>query len=98
MLRLHLCPHETPGRAEKDFLGHGLDLALAGSRGNLNFYDTFPFCHWSAQSVVACSLVGRGSHVDWIEAEGNYVGLHVGNHDYEFRETRAALEEKLDAF
>src|SRR5215469_17363828 len=33
LLRLHLYPHETPGHAEKDFLGHSLDLALAGSRG-----------------------------------------------------------------
>jgi two-component system, LytTR family, response regulator len=34
--------------------------------------------------------------IDWIEAEGNYVRLHVGNRDYEFRETLAALEEKLN--
>jgi two-component system LytT family response regulator len=33
--------------------------------------------------------------IDWIEAEGNYVRLHIGNRDYEFRETLAALEEKL---
>ena len=34
--------------------------------------------------------------IDWIEAEGNYVRLHVGNRGYEFRETLAALEEKLN--
>jgi two-component system, LytTR family, response regulator len=34
--------------------------------------------------------------IDWIEAEGNYVRLHVGNRDYEFRETLAALKEKLN--
>jgi two-component system, LytTR family, response regulator len=33
--------------------------------------------------------------IDWVEAEGNYVRLHIGNRDYEFRETLAALEEKL---
>jgi two-component system, LytTR family, response regulator len=34
--------------------------------------------------------------VDWIEADGNYVCLHVGKRRYEFRETLAALEEKLN--
>jgi two-component system LytT family response regulator len=34
--------------------------------------------------------------IDWIEAEGNYVRLHVGNRDFEFRETLTALEEKLN--
>jgi two-component system LytT family response regulator len=34
--------------------------------------------------------------IDWIEAEGNYVRLHVGNRDYEFRETLAALVGKLN--
>jgi two-component system, LytTR family, response regulator len=33
--------------------------------------------------------------IDWIEAEGNYVRLHIGNRAYEFRETLAAVEEKL---
>ncbi len=34
--------------------------------------------------------------IDWIEAEGNYVRLHVGNREHEFRETLARLEEKLN--
>ena len=34
--------------------------------------------------------------IDWIEAEGNYICLHVGNRDYELRETLAALEERLN--
>jgi len=33
--------------------------------------------------------------IDWIEAEGNYVRLHVGNREHEFRETLTELEEKL---
>jgi two-component system, LytTR family, response regulator len=33
--------------------------------------------------------------IDWIEAEGNYVRLHVGKREYEFRETLTELEEKL---
>jgi two-component system, LytTR family, response regulator len=34
--------------------------------------------------------------IDWIEAEGNYVRLHVGSCEHEFRETLGALEEKLN--
>ena len=34
--------------------------------------------------------------IDWIEAEGNYVCLHVGKCEHEFRETLAGLEERLN--
>ncbi|HLM81742.1 MAG TPA: LytTR family DNA-binding domain-containing protein [Terriglobales bacterium] len=34
--------------------------------------------------------------IDWIEAEGNYVRLHVGNREHELRETLAGLEKKLN--
>jgi len=34
--------------------------------------------------------------IDWVEAEGNYIRLHVGNREHEFRETLAGLEEKLN--
>jgi two-component system, LytTR family, response regulator len=34
--------------------------------------------------------------IDWIEAEGNYVRLHVGSREHEFRETLGGLEEKLN--
>jgi two-component system LytT family response regulator len=34
--------------------------------------------------------------IDWIEAEGNYVRLHVGNRAHEFRETLTSLEQKLN--
>jgi two-component system LytT family response regulator len=34
--------------------------------------------------------------IDWIEAEGNYVRLHVGSREHEFRETLAELGEKLN--
>jgi two-component system LytT family response regulator len=34
--------------------------------------------------------------IDWIEAEGNYVRLHVSRHVYDVRETLQALMEKLD--
>jgi two-component system LytT family response regulator len=34
--------------------------------------------------------------IDWIEAAGNYVKLHVGKEDYLLRETLGGLETKLD--
>jgi two-component system LytT family response regulator len=34
--------------------------------------------------------------VDWIEADGNYVHLHVGSRGHDFRETLTNLEHKLN--
>lgn len=38
----------------------------------------------------------RTEEIDWIEAEGNYVRLHVGNESHLLRETMLGLEAKLD--
>jgi two-component system LytT family response regulator len=38
----------------------------------------------------------RLDDVDWIEAAGNYVRLHVGKEDHLLREPLTALEKKLD--
>jgi two-component system, LytTR family, response regulator len=38
----------------------------------------------------------RTEEVDWIEAAGNYVRLHVGKESYLLRETMSGLESKLD--
>ncbi|AOY65515.1 LytTR family DNA-binding domain-containing protein [Xanthomonas euvesicatoria] len=34
--------------------------------------------------------------IEWIQASGNYVNLHVRGHDYPLRSTMAAIEAKLD--
>ena len=39
----------------------------------------------------------RTDEIDWIEAAGNYVKLHVGNDTHLFRETMNALEAQLPA-
>lgn len=39
----------------------------------------------------------RIAEIDWIEAAGNYVRLHVGKEDHLLRESLSALEKKLDA-
>jgi two-component system LytT family response regulator len=38
----------------------------------------------------------RADEIDWIEAAGNYVKLHVGSEGHLFRETMNALESRLD--
>jgi two-component system LytT family response regulator len=38
----------------------------------------------------------RTDEIDWIEAAGNYVKLHVGNETHLLRETMNAVEAKLD--
>jgi two-component system LytT family response regulator len=38
----------------------------------------------------------RAEEIDWIEAAGNYVKLHVGNDAHLFRETMNALEARLN--
>ncbi len=38
----------------------------------------------------------KADEIDWIEACGNYVNLHVGNETHLLRETMNRLEEKLD--
>jgi two-component system LytT family response regulator len=38
----------------------------------------------------------RAEEIDWIEAAGNYVKLHVGTDTHLFRETMNALEAQLD--
>jgi len=39
----------------------------------------------------------RADEIDWIEAAGNYVKLHLGAESHLFRETMNALESRLDA-
>ncbi|MGN5566521.1 LytTR family transcriptional regulator, partial [Xanthomonas hortorum pv. gardneri] len=34
--------------------------------------------------------------IEWVQASGNYVNLHVRCHDYPLRSTMAAIEAKLD--
>jgi two-component system LytT family response regulator len=38
----------------------------------------------------------RVADIDWVEAEGNYVRLHLGKTSYLYREKLLALEERLD--
>jgi two-component system LytT family response regulator len=38
----------------------------------------------------------RNDEIDWIEAAGNYVKLHVGGDSHLFRETMNAVEARLD--
>ncbi len=39
----------------------------------------------------------KTQEIDWIQAEGNYLRLHVGKDSYLFRETMNNIERKLDS-
>ncbi len=41
-------------------------------------------------------LFARAQQIDWIEAAGNYVKLHIGHEAHLFRDTMNSLESKLD--
>ena len=43
------------------------------------------------------SIVVRTDEIDWLEAEENYVRLHVGEQSYLVRSTLQSLEDRLDA-
>lgn|SRR5574337_107908 len=38
----------------------------------------------------------NASEIEWLQASGNYVNLHVRGRDYPLRTTMAAIEERLD--
>jgi len=38
----------------------------------------------------------KNDEIDWIEAAGNYVRLHVGTETHLLRETMSAIQKKLD--
>lgn len=42
------------------------------------------------------TILVRVENIDWVEAAGNYVSLHVGRDVYSLRETISGLERQLD--
>ena len=38
----------------------------------------------------------RAEEIDWLDAQGNYVRLHVGGHAFLLRDTMTAMDAKLD--
>lgn len=51
---------------------------------------------WLSVKVDERILLLRVSEIDWIEAEGNYVRIHIGKQSHFLRETISGLEEQLD--
>jgi two-component system LytT family response regulator len=49
-----------------------------------------------AVTVGKRTIFLRATQVDWIEADGNYVRLHVGTDSYLLRSTLGELELQLD--
>jgi len=75
----------------------GNELAQAHFGRCSNRYETtVSFCAaWLSNPLVRIIFV-RSIDVDWLEASGNYVTLHVGRESHLFRTTMNALKPKLD--
>jgi two-component system, LytTR family, response regulator len=62
-------------------------------------HDLKPASHHLERFVVKAGgrvFFVRADDIEWIEAAGNYVKLHVGTESHLFRETMNAIEAKLD--
>ena len=51
---------------------------------------------WSSSRAAASSSCAL-DEIDWIEAAGNYVRLHLNGESHLFRETMNAMEKRLDS-
>ena len=55
--------------------------------------------NWPDRLVVKTGgrvLLLRVEEIDWVDASGNYVNLHVGGETHRMRETMAGIESRLD--
>ena len=77
--------HASAGDLEKRLLAIVQDLRPAESR-----VDRF------VVKTAGRVYFVRADEIDWIEAAGNYVKLHVGSDSHLIRETMNAVETKLD--
>ena len=86
-------------RARQQLSGDGLgDLRkrMLGLIADLEGKRTTPLDRLVVKSRGRVHLL-KVSEIDWIEADGNYARLHVGDEDHLVRETMTALERRLDA-
>ena len=85
-------------RARLQLSGDGLgDLRkrLSGLIGDLEGQRSAPLDRLVVKSRGRVHLL-KAAEIDWIEADGNYARLHVGEDDYLVRETMTGLERRLD--
>ncbi len=69
---------------------------LAGGGGGEGAAATAPLAHF-AVTVGRRTRFVKLEEVDWFEADGNYVRLHVGREQHLVRMTMQKLEQRLDA-
>lgn len=85
-------PHRPPsgGQHEEASDERDEDPGVGGPAGETGAIERFVVKHRGRSTFV------KASDVDWIEAEGNYVRLHVGTADHLVRGTITACAERLD--
>ena len=74
----------------KDDVVHRLIATLEQIKGHGEYLDRLPILESGRILFV------NTEDIDWIEANGNYARLHIGQHTHEIRETLSALERKLN--
>lgn len=79
------------GSAETPGLQHALQAVIQELKG------TVPRGDRLAVKVDGRLIFLRFEEIDWVEAEGNYVNLHVGTTGHLVRETMAWCEQQLPA-
>jgi two-component system, LytTR family, response regulator len=72
-------------RALRERAGEGAEVAAARK-----------YAAWISVAGRTSTQLVRVEDVDWFEAEGNYVRLHVGKVSHLIRSTLRAMEEQLD--
>jgi two-component system LytT family response regulator len=82
--KTHIGGHRNHDEARRILAG----LEQAGI--NLGYRERLPVAENGRITFV------KTRDIDWIEADGNYVHLHVGNRGHDLRETLTNLEHKLN--
>jgi two-component system LytT family response regulator len=87
--------HEALNRAKQHVAGQINREALKNVLASMGPIET----RYPKQIPVTqrgCVVLIDTSTIDWIDADGNYAQLHVGNQQYEIRETLNSIECRLD--
>ena len=74
--------------------GEASELATPESESQAEQEDTYPE-RFLVKKLGKEFLINT-QEIEWLEAQGNYVNLHVDNRAYPLRSTMAAIQERLD--
>jgi two-component system LytT family response regulator len=100
--QLELAGAESENRRLFELLEHlsgstaAADPAAAGQRSSANALNGGQYADRLMIKTEGRVVFAKATEIDWIEAAGNYVRLHIGRDARLLRETMADLERRLD--